>query len=272
MLFTGLSMSSLVPPREGGLTFIEQLHALSVQLCVNPKVPYITGEKDSTAYLFRGSCKKWSCPVCGARNGKRWLARLLHHMNETKTNGKWYFLTITAHRKMRGQEASLKNLREGWKKLYNRMLRKFGISEYCKVWEKHKDGSFHLHVLIRKKISKKWLKDNAVQCGMGYQVDSSKSKNEGMVAGYIAKYLLKSFETAIDFPKGLRRIEVSHNWMKLPELLESDLEWTIHRKREDQDHYAKFLKLERKFSIKDFRGSIEREDRIIREAIERFSQ
>lgn len=266
-----MSSSKIVPPAKGGLTFIEQLHALSVQLCPHPKVPYITGEKENTLHLFRGSCKKWACPVCGARNGRKWLARLLHHMNTHKTSGKWYFLTVTAHRKMRGQEASLKNLREGWKKLYNRMRRKFGISEYCKVWEKHKDGSFHLHILIRRKISKKWLKDSSVECGMGYQVDSSKSKNEGMVAGYIAKYLLKSFESAIDFPRGLRRIEVSRGWEKLPELRDDTFEWTVHKSRDEQTKFANLSKQNYGKKINDHRGSIERETRIIREFLEKWS-
>lgn len=184
----------------------------------------------------------WSCPVCGARNGRKWLARLLNHMNTHKTSGRWYFLTITAHKKMRGASASLINLREGWKKLYNRMRRKYGISEYVKVWEYHKDKTFHLHILIRRKIGKKWLKDNSAECGMGHQCDSSKAKNPGQVAGYVAKYLLKSFETASHYPKGLRRIEASRNWTKLPEI-ESDMDkWIISQTRDGQKLTAQKLK------------------------------
>jgi len=228
----------------GGLTFIEQLHALYVQLCPRGNVPFLTGIREDKAYLMRGACKQWSCPVCGARNGKKWLARILNHMNQNKGSGRWYFLTITAHRKMRGKNASLINLREGWKKLYNRMRRKYGVSKYVKVWEYHKDGTFHLHVLIRRKIGKRWLKKNSAECGMGYQCDSSPSKNPGQVAGYIAKYLVKSFENAGQYPKGIRRIEASRNWTKLPEAI-SDMEaWKINHTREGQKLTAQKLKSE----------------------------
>lgn len=247
-----------------GLTFIEQLHALSVQLCPNPSVPYITGIKADKAYLMRGTCKSWSCPVCGARNGKKWLARLLNHMNSVTNSGRWYFLTITAHEKMRGKSASLLNIREGWKKLYNRMRRKYGVSEYVKVWEYHKDKSFHLHILIRRKIGKRWLKNNARQCGMGYQVDSSKSKNAGMVAGYIAKYLLKSFEQANEYPKGMRRIEASRNWTKLPEPV-SDMEsWRISQTRDGQKKTSEELKKQGK-QIIDLVPSGEYIEKVIRD-------
>jgi hypothetical protein len=210
-------MSSNLSPRTGGLTYIEQLHALFVQLCASNRTPYITAynEKHTKALLYRASCKQWSCPSCGAFNAKKWIARILKHLNLDESKKKsWYFLTITAHKKMRGAVASRKNLVEGWKKLYNRARRKYGISEYVKVWEFHKDGTFHLHILIARKIGKKWLKDNSASCGMGYICDSSKSKNPGQVAGYCAKYLIKSFEHADKYARGMRRIECSRNWTK----------------------------------------------------------
>ena len=245
-----------------GLTFIEQLHALSVQLCPNPKVPFLTGIRKKEAILLRGSCGSWSCPVCGSRNARQWQARMLNHMNKDKS-GRWYFLTVTAHEKMRGTTASVKNIRAGWKKLYNRMRRKYGVSEYVKVWEFHKDGSFHLHILIRRKIGVRWLKNNSRQCGMGYQVDSSRSKNAGQVAGYCAKYLIKSFEHADKYPKGMRRIEASRNWTPLPEP-ESDIEsWIVSQTRDGQLRSAEQLKM-RGLKISD---KVPNEDRII-QAIE----
>lgn len=264
----------LTPPDEGGLTFIEQLHAVSVQLCPNPKVPYLSAERDKVVYLTRGSCKLWSCPTCGARKGKQWLARLLHHMN-AQPSPRWYFLTITAHPKMRGTEASVKNLRQGWKKFYNRLRRKIGTSDYVKVWEFHHDieddlPSFHLHVLINKKVSKKWVKDNSAECGMGYMCDSSKSKNAGMVAGYCAKYLLKSFEFAEYYPKGLRRIQCSQSWSKLPELKDDSLRWTRHEDRDGQDYYARYKKANG-YIIKDLRKSESVVDEIVKAYIERVS-
>jgi len=225
-----------------GLTFIEQLHALSLQLCPNPKVPYLTGIKGEYAYQFRGSCDMWSCPVCGAKNGRKWLARLLNHMNHHSKRDRWYFCTITAHEKWRGIVASRKNIQQGWKKLYNRMRRRYGISEYAKVWEFHEDGSFHLHFLIGRKIGKRWLKNNARECGMGYIVDSSRSKNPGQCAGYAAKYLLKSFENSDKYLKGMRRIECSRNWTKLPEIQSHAEKWIVHTTRAGQDNTCKKMK------------------------------
>ena len=238
----GVSQKSVSCPPEGGLTFLEQLHALSVQLCPSSKVPFLTAIKGNKAILMRGSCGMWACRVCGARNGKRWNARLLEHMNTHKGSGRWFFLTITAHQSWRGQRASVINLRQGWKKLYNRMLRKYGVSEYVRVWEFHKDGSFHLHVLIRRKIGKRWLRDNSVACGMGYIVDSSKAKNPGMVAGYVAKYLLKSFNHADKYPRGMRRIECSRNWTKFKTLEDDFDEWIVNATRDGQKRNAFHLK------------------------------
>lgn len=228
----------VIPPTLGGLTFIEQLQRRSLQLCSSPKVPWLSGSSGNDLYLLRGSCGSWGCPSCGARNGKQWLARMLNHMNINKGSGHWYFLTITAHENMRGQTQSIKNIRKGWKKLYNRMRYKYGISEYVKVWEFHTDGSFHLHVLIRKKIGKKWLKNNSRQCGMGYMCDSTRSKNPGQVAGYVAKYLIKSFENFERYEKGMRRIEASRDWLPLPKF-DSDIDnWKIFVTRDSQDRNA----------------------------------
>lgn len=150
----------------------------------------------------------------------------------------WFMFTLTAHEKWRGHEASVKNLRQGWKKLYNRLRRAYGISSYVKVWEMHKDDTFHLHGLIDAVIPLSWLKDNARECGMGYMVDIHKVDNAGQVAGYIAKYFLKSeFEQneGAPFPKNLRRIEVSRNWIKLPDLkADEDWQWIVNQTRYGQ--------------------------------------
>jgi hypothetical protein len=133
--------------------------------------------------------------------------------------------TLTAHEKWRGRDRSVANLRQGWKKLYNRARRKFDTSEYVRVWELHADKkTFHLHGLVDENWGERWLKDNARGCGMGYQVDIHEVDNAGQVAGYIAKYFLKS-ENALGeqreiWPKSLRRIECSRTWPQLPPLEE----------------------------------------------------
>lgn len=200
-----------------GLSFIEQLHAIAQIDCSKPNRVWVTGinHEARSVFIMRPPCRVWACPECGARNAKRWIARIINGVNQI--GGKWFMFTVTAHEKWRGHERSIKNLRQGWKKLYNRMRRKFGTSQYCKVWEAHKDGSFHLHGLIDTEIPTRWLKDNSRACGMGYQVEIHHVDNAGQVAGYIAKYSLKSSEFASVYKRGMRRIEVSRNFPKLPD-------------------------------------------------------
>jgi len=205
----------------------------------------------------------WSCRVCGARNARRWNARLIHHMNTVDAYG-WYFLTITAHDKWRGKDASVQNLRQGWKKLYNRMRRKYGRTDYAKVWEFHKDGSFHLHILYARKVGKRWLRNNSRQCGMGYICDSSRSKNAGQVAGYVSKYMLKSFEHADKYPKSLHRIRVSNGWTKLPELEREEYDYMVNQTREGQDKSVALLKVHEGLKIVDMRPSDEAIESAIR--------
>ena len=225
---------------EIGLTFIEQLQKLSSENCTKETRPYLVGisEIENIALLTRPACKCWNCIACAARNTKRWIARIINHVNKSDAPGGWFMFTLTAHEKWRGTDASIKNLRQGWKKLYNRMRYEFGVSDYVKVWEMHKDDSFHLHGLIDTKLTKKWLKRNARETGMGYQVDISDVDNPGKIAGYISKYFLKSESNVNDkrqFPKNLRRIEVSRSWTKLPDLnADTMLEWFVQSTRDGQ--------------------------------------
>lgn len=242
---------------EGGLSFIEQLHAVSQLDCTTPKRPYLTGYsiEHEKILMLKPPCKLWACPYCAARNAKRWIARIIHGCNNMDTENGWFMFTLTAHEKWRGLEKSVKNLRQGWKKLYNRMRREFGISKYVKVWEMHKDGTFHLHGLIDSIIPQRWLKNNARQCGMGYQVEIHKVDNAGQVAGYVAKYFMKSeFEqnSGVSFPKGLRRIECSRNWIELPDLqADSDWQWIVNQTRDGQQQTAFNIKKSTGYKVVD---------------------
>lgn len=216
---------------EGGLSFLEQLHALSEVACQTPNRPLMLGVSHlgGVVLTVQPPCKLWRCQPCAARNAKRWIARVIQGVNEL--DGDWHMFTLTAHENWRGQ-ASVKNLRQGWKKLYNRMRRKFGTANYVRVWELHADGvSFHLHGLTDVHPTTRWLKDNARQCGMGYEVETHQVDNAGQVAGYIAKYTMKNEgflkEYPDAWPKGLRRIEVSRSWVPWRELPENDIAWEM---------------------------------------------
>lgn len=208
---------------EAGLTFIEQLQISSSKPCTKQNTKFLVGvnENEQKTVLTKAACKCWDCETCAARNARTWIACIINGVNSL--GGQWSFLTVTAHRKMRGK-LSFKSIREGWKKLYNRIREKAINQEktiaYCKVWEQHKDGSVHLHILINVCFGTKWAKDNAAECGLGFMADWHEVDNAGMVAGYIAKYTLKNAFMArggVSWPKGLRRIEKTRNWPNLPQ-------------------------------------------------------
>lgn len=237
---------------EVGSTFLEQLQKLSLEKCKNlDKTPYLTGKnnENQNAILLHATCHLWSCETCALRNARVWIARIIEGCN--RLDGEWSMLTVTAHRKWR-KDKSVANLRQGWKKLVNRIVYETKEDDYplyyARVWEQHKDGSFHLHVLINKMLGTRWAKDASAECGMGNQADWRKVDNVGQAAGYVAKYTLKNASITrggVAWPKGLRRIETSRNWPKLPEKYkDNDYMWMINSTREGQLKTAEYLNFE----------------------------
>jgi len=241
--------------------WLRQLSVKSDGECVKLNRPIILGAniEQNVAIATRPPCKCWDCPSCGARNAKRWIARIIHGCNHMDTVDGWHMFTLTAHEKWRGKR-SVTNLRNGWKKLYNRMRRKFGVNHYAKVWEHHDDSTYHLHGLIDCIIDNRWLKDNARQCGMGYQVDIHPVDNAGQVAGYIAKYFLKSadmVEEVSEWYPNLRRIEVSRSWIKLPDLKDENWSWRIAESENFADYWI-WSHRSSGFEVLDRRGKIDK--------------
>lgn len=242
---------------EGGLSFIEQLQISSCLPCPKTNVPFLIGVNENAhlCLLTNASCKMWDCETCAYRNARIWVAKIINGCN--RLGGTWSFLTLTANKNHR-KHATIQNIRAGWKKFYNRILAKMGKDSkdlyYAKVYEQHKDGSFHLHVLISVCFGKRWAKDNALECGMGYMADWHIVQNAGQVAGYIAKYTLKNATVArggVQWPKGLRRIETSHKWPILPKkLATSNVGWIVKFDRNAQLNTAQLYNA-RGFEIVD---------------------
>lgn len=238
--FSSLKDAVAVSPRSG-LNFIEQLQISSQKPCTKTNRPYLVGvnENEKQSLLTRPNCKMWNCEPCASSNARLWIAKIINGIN--RLGGEWSFLTLTAHRHHR-KDKSVANLRQGWKKFYNRILAILGKNAenlyYCKVWEQHKDGGFHLHILLSVCFGTRWAKDNAAQCGLGFQADWRQINNAGQVAGYVSKYTLKNATVArgdIQWPKGLRRIETSRNWPILPKKeQDSAWGWIVHATRTGQ--------------------------------------
>lgn len=189
--------------------------------------------QSNTTLLAHMRCKMWSCEYCAAKNRLIWRAHIIDTINRLSSDDHetygamrdWTFITLTSHRKMRGEQASLKCLREGWKKLYDRIRRKYGREhrvEYIRVWELHKDGTYHNHAIIGAHIETRWLQDNAAECGMGYKTDAQNIVGHpGRVAAYITKYMTKAIG---EYTKGLRRVQGSKAF-SLSDKQETKYDW-----------------------------------------------
>jgi len=190
-------------------------------------------DEKSIIYVARLRCKMWSCDYCATQNRLIWRAHMIDVIN--RLGGVWSFLTVTAHPNAHKAAKSLLNLRQGLDKLMKRLRRKYGDFEYIRVYERHKSGQFHAHIIARindesDKDAKKWLKANSAECGMGHQADFQTIRVRddatagGLVAAYVCKYLTKDAQNLGDMPKNLRRIQTSRG-IGVPRNPESDKDW-----------------------------------------------
>lgn len=202
--------------------------------CSKEKRPILIGTKHNSnkVYMYQPRCKTWGCEYCANLNRIAWLNKIRHGLQMYRDKGidDWSFLTITAMGYCDTADKCLYAWKKAWPKLSARIRRKFGTVCYVRVVELHKDGRLHWHMVISTEISKRWAKDNAYACGLGYMTDSRKvSSDEGLVF-YISKYLSKSVGQS-GYPKRVRRIVTSQKWPDAPEdegVKESDIDWEYH--------------------------------------------
>jgi len=226
------------------LDYCPNFHALAVQ-------EFTTGMDKRIAVRLR--CRMWTCEYCAVKNRLIWRARLLHHIAHSDLS-KWSWFTLTAHRYARGEQKSLANLRGAWDALIKRMKRKYGDFQYARVYEKHGDGSYHIHAICsltfddicirvsrrnKKRTSySRWLQKTAWKLGIGMYTHAENvpqngiddvlvaqglSENDqigmrsGFVASYITKYIVKlDVQTKSELGR-IRHIQASKRWLKAPE-------------------------------------------------------
>lgn len=187
--------------------------------------------------LVRVQCKQWGCPCCAHKNARNWRAYLLDTFNKRFGHEAWCFFTITANKgaHKHSAEMTIRNLQQVWKRLYDRLRRYYGKRlEYVRIFERHKSGRFHMHILIncgleydkkgfviRSKLDEfrhpdcKWLRLACCELGGGHRVhirrvwdDATRTANVGLVVGYILKYMGKDM-ASFAFPKHQRRVQTS---------------------------------------------------------------
>lgn len=181
--------------------------------------PYIFSDRivPNTRLIHKLRCKQWTCEYCSRINALQHKIRIADGIRELQDKGyKFGFVTLTSHEKLKGFEATYTVWKKAWEKLSQRYRRvcnaKFGVdAHFVYVIETHKDGRLHVHGFVFNDISKRWWKDNARGCGLGYQVELLPVENAGHAVSYVTKYLTK--QCGQDYPiKGVRRIGYSRKF------------------------------------------------------------
>ena len=200
----------------GGLIFLEQLHAKG---CQTRNRPVMIGRNFATkkAVVFRPRCKLWSCPSCAKTNSDLWCMRVTMGCQQFIDQGlELSFVTVTSHEQLSAKE-SVEVLPHSWKKLSMRLRRHVKGLKYVVIPERHKTGRVHIHGIFLSGANKRWWKDNARSCGMGYQAEEEAVYSASGAGFYVGKYLAKQLSDA-RWKKGFRRVRTSLYFPKLQAL------------------------------------------------------
>lgn len=212
--------------------------------CSNPSRPifYAIDDEKGKIHVIYPRCKLWSCPECRDLLAWVWAQRLKRGIELYREQGlqEWQMLTITSHEKLHGMTACLSVWPSAWGKLSTRLRRETRPLKYALMPELHKDTRVHVHLLTNSSVSTRWLKNNARQCGLGYQVDAEEIEDAGRAIFYAIKYLGKS-AGEVKWPRGFRRVRTSQQWPQMPEtgvVLYNFLEWHKWRQNGEKAYFA----------------------------------
>lgn len=173
------------------------------------------------ALITDADCDTWTCPECVERLSSHWQLRAQIGVREFLERGLQVdTATMTSHEKLSTFEATAAVWPDAWGKLHKRLNRQADTCEYMLFPERHKDGRLHMHALWTFGVSTRWLKDNARECGLGYQAKIRPIEDVGRATEYATKYLSKQLK--LGGPPRFRHVRVSSHWPKVP-VPESDL-------------------------------------------------
>lgn len=231
-----------LPP---GLTIVEQINR-PIATCDNPRVPVVLGMNHETrvAVIWRPRCKLWSCEACAQINAACWSIIAQTGVEAFLAEGRSpCFFTITSHERL-SAAATMRVWPRAWAKLSTRLRRKIPGIQYLMVPEKHEDGRLHVHGVASDGIPERWLKDNARECGLGYQAATGEIENPRRVASYVTKYLVKQLEST-DWPKHFRRVRTSRGWPKPEPVTDTgSWHWVVLTSQDSEEIEAEVLRRE----------------------------
>ena len=181
----------------------------------------VDGKKGKKVYR-RLNCGSWTCSYCGPRRVKAARSAICKVAAGIGLN---HFLTLTLDpNKVPNMAWAAKYIRQTWNKFREYLKRKFGISpKYISVLEFTKAGVPHLHILIDRYISQRWISAVWGSLGGGRVVDI-RLVTPAKIAAYVSKYLSK--ELLISAPKGTRRITTARG-IKLFPKSSSSIRWRM---------------------------------------------
>lgn len=230
---------------------------MKYKYCPRYSVPLKTQDNspNSPQLVYRARCKMWDCPFCAIVNQRIWRARLMLEVQKD-TSVRWYFWTLTLDGKDHDGDTanSLRLWRDKWDKLLKRFKRDLGNFKYLRVFETHKDGTLHVHMLAsatyadvrcvveddrrenwRSATCEKHLKE----LDLGWRHDikpivTRDESNDGVarnVSAYVTKYLTKDLQSEVRLKlkdanmQKVRMIQTSSGWANVP-TKETDRVWT----------------------------------------------
>ena len=199
-------------------------------------------------------CKSWNCPACAVRLQARWMDVAVRGQPER-------FLTLTGdpalHPDPHDMAVAIKN---AWAKFVAHWRRgkvrkdgKHSIPphdlEYLAVWELHKSGYPHLHILQRGHyIPQSYLRRWMITAHVGERVDIRRVNDYRGAAAEVIKYVTKAAANTTGVLKGMRIITKSrkydpndiyavsdnttpgYEWCRLPISAELVLEYLIQQR------------------------------------------
>ena len=262
-----------------------------MKFCENYSV-VVTALDNKTQKLTRTRCKQWNCEYCASVNRRVWMYRIIETLIHRPTSEQWHFMTLTLpseYHDNKDVSGSIKHWQSVSNKLFGQLRYRLGKFMYIRIYEQHKSGVFHMHVLlnatfpdvernIRKDETDYYYSETLAKIcktqGLGKIHDMRPIKTENHeengharnVASYVTKYLTKSIQGTIqsilndENISRVRLIQTSHGWHKMQS--DSDLQWRKGRisKQEfdalQQDKISVFdLDLKREVEEEDYENT-----------------
>lgn len=154
-------------------------------------------DKDGRREVLSARCKSWSCPYCAPINAKKLRHSITDSIRQLRPTMA-LFATLTASGGDRSSQATYDAIRLAWPKIRQWILRHYGPCEYALIYERHKSGAYHAHIVLIWLYTPYWpklsrrikrdLKDNGPRWGIGRQADAQMIRDgvDGVVK-YVAK-------------------------------------------------------------------------------------